>query len=660
MKKNLAKWLVNSSINPKTALALATIWTMALLAFSHFAPMRKIETRVVSPVLFHVRELLHRSPPLAPQIKIFAVDDVTVTFIRGTDLNLSQWANVMEALDSKSPKAIVVDALFGTLSADAEEDRESMERLKAVKTPIYSGAFPAPGEIFGRKTLPLEKPPYQTQTYGSDLYALPSFEASAIYGTAPSLRDVFTRPGHILYGEDEGSFYPFLKLRENRVLPHVMLLPFIDTKILGNHIDVGGTHFTLTKNGSVPINFGLRADYNKRVRPMVHLLRKEWNKVALDSVMPRDFVYLVPMFYTGNTDFKPSPIGLIPGAYSHLAILNSILTHQTVRTLEIESVLIVAFALLFTLLAWRANPLSLILALILGSFGFIAVCLLLFSYQDLIIPYLLPQVSIAGVGISLLMLRFMIADRKARMIRQALEGIVRPDALALLQRFPEKLSPSLDARERVLTVVFIDIVGFSLMVENQQPRMAFEGLQTVISEITEIIHRHGGTVNKTLGDGLLCFFGYALEANSEVSNHAEEAMGAAFAIQQNNVARILESARTPNPVFPLRVGINTGAVFMGNLGSGERLDITVVGNGVNFAKRLESACNSHLVLIGRSTYDLLGDPKTYGGALRRWISIKHKDKSVESWEFDPFFRETEVRIKADGVHEMFASSTKRS
>lgn len=652
MRKDLAKWLLNTSMNPKTTLVLTVSWVVLLLTLHAFIPSRAIEARIISPVLFEFRKLLDRDPPFHPKIKVFVVDDVTVNFLKGNELNLNQWATALNAIDSKNPKAIIIDALFGNLDTEGQEAQQDLDRLRALKTPIFTGAFPAASEIYGRFALPLNESDFSFSRYSStEAPALPDFTSQVIYGPSKVLSEFFKRTGHILYGDDEGSFYPLLRLKDSKVMPHLMLMPFQKRELNGSSIFIEEAEFNLSSDGRVPINFSQPGSYHSQVKPLVHLLNKDWEKVALDQIEEGDYVYLVPMFFTGNTDFKPSPVGLIPGAYSHLAVLNSILNKNTIRYVDAEVPMLIVFAFLLMLSAWFLSPFSLIVSLVGLSLAWIAVCLGLFAYKGLILPFLLPQLSLLTVGLSLLMQGLEIADRRARMIRQTLEGFVSPEVLVQLQKEPEKLSLSLDARERILTVMFIDIVGFSLIVEKQMPKEAFDGLQVVIKEISQIIHKHGGIVNKTLGDGLLCFFGHSIEKNKAVTNHALEAVGAAFEIQQSNVSQMLLASGSQGLSYPLRIGINTGAVFMGNLGSGERVDITVVGNGVNFAKRLESACGAHSVLVGRTTHELLGQRNEFGEAQMKLITIKHHEKTVESWEYDPFYETPEVRGMAERVFE---------
>ncbi|RYZ48769.1 MAG: adenylate/guanylate cyclase domain-containing protein, partial [Proteobacteria bacterium] len=433
-----------------------------------------------------------------------------------------------------------IDAMFSLQNMEStEEGRKALVRLKAIKTPIYTGVYASNSSIEGRVPLDLDKPAYGIASYIDPNNRIPGTEQeqidklpmgdyrkSTIYGSHASLRSVFNHAGHILYGNDEGSYFPFLRLKDNKTVPQIMLMPFDDVLFQQNRLIVNGGEIPLNADGSAPVNYLGVQKITEKVNSIYKLTLPENAKARLATVVPGDFVFIIPLFYTGNVDFKPTPVGLVPGAFLHASVLNSILQKSQLQNMEIEGILILGFAAAVAYFGWWMGPSTLVLALIAVSGTWIATCIASFSYKGMILPFLLPQTAIVGVGVSLLLQRIYIAERKARMIRSTLEGVVRPEALKMLQRNPEKLS--LQARERVVTVVFIDIVGFSLMVENQLPRVAFEGLQHLVESMTTVIHKHGGIVNKTLGDGILCFFGYSLEDNKEIGNHAEEALAAAL------------------------------------------------------------------------------------------------------------------------------------
>ncbi len=202
--------------------------------------------------------------------------------------------------------------------------------------------------------------------------------------------------------------------------------------------------------------------------------------------------------------------------------------------------------------------------------------------------------------------------------------------------------------------MFIDVVGFSLSAENMLPRLAFDTLKEILLEMGKQVHEYGGIVDKTLGDGLLCYFGYRFDRDETTTDHAEKALRCAIRIQELNMQRNLHALSVGEPLYPLRIGINTASSYLGDLGSGQKIEFTVVGNGVNFAKRLEGACDMFSVMIGITTWELIKGLEINKSAVsRRLIRIKHHKELIDAYEYDPFFDQKDVRAR---VAEAFRKS----
>ncbi|MCX6130972.1 MAG: CHASE2 domain-containing protein [Proteobacteria bacterium] len=665
MQKELSQWLQSPSISTRLVILTSLFWIVLFSAIELSPISFEAETRLVNPLLFRIRELLGQSPALNPHIKTYGIDDQTIGAIQRPQLLLNHWVALLELIDSRQPKAIVIDSLFSLIDSSVEKENSQrqilIDRLKQLKTPVITGSFASHIAIEGRVPTDLSKPAFQLSNYLKSLpnspmqpeqeaAALPiaNFQGSFVYGPQNTLQEAFSRVGNLHYGNREGRFYPFLRLSPDRGLPHIMLRALDDVYFYQGVLRVHGAELPLARDGSALVNFSSYEALRKNVRPLLLLLSKRFSHDELASISPEDYIYIVPMYYTGNVDHKPSPIGLISGAFVHLAVLNSILQQTWLRPIEAGLLFIVGFGVLAALLAWWFNPGRAIPLLLVCLVIWTLICIAGFVGPGWVLPWLSPSLSFATIGLCLVGFRVRASDRKAQYIRQALDGSVLPETLKQLAEHPEKIS--LDARERVLTVMFIDIVGFSMMVENQLPRTAFECLKNLVDELSSVIHKNGGIVNKTLGDGLLCFFGYSFEHDTESFDHAGQGLKAAIEIQQLNVYRMLKAARNHEPVFPLRIGINTAAVFMGNLGSGNRLDFTVFGNGVNFAKRLEGACLPHSVLIGPTSKELVEPLGALPKGTRRLISIKHYSEMVEAWEYDPFLDKPNLRILAEDAY----------
>lgn len=196
--------------------------------------------------------------------------------------------------------------------------------------------------------------------------------------------------------------------------------------------------------------------------------------------------------------------------------------------------------------------------------------------------------------------------------------------------------------EKNVSVMFVDIVGFSLLSQKMSSSELFSHLSSLIKDVAKIVVDHNGTIDRSLGDGILCFFGYN-EDDSRV--HARQALDAAISIQELSFNSIFNShAKGPNvPILPLRVGIHTDQVHIGNLGGQGRFDVTIIGNGVNYASRLQSACNPFRIIISENTKNVLfGKNDSIAELNKINFTVKHQKNLFAAYEYNTFFNREEM------------------
>ena len=207
----------------------------------------------------------------------------------------------------------------------------------------------------------------------------------------------------------------------------------------------------------------------------VRLLMDSKRTESLNAIKEGDYIYFMPEFFTGSTDFQQTPFGILPAGYAHLGVLNSMLNHDWLTPVDFSMGLAIIMAVLGALLAIQVSALGFAVAAVAGSGLWVSICFLSFAYQGLVFPLELPLIGFLGPLISIFVEKSRVGEKKSLFIRHALDGAIQPKKLENLARVPQKLN--LEARERVISVMFIDIVGFSLMAENQLPRIAFDSLK---------------------------------------------------------------------------------------------------------------------------------------------------------------------------------------
>jgi len=154
----------------------------------------------------------------------------------------------------------------------------------------------------------------------------------------------------------------------------------------------------------------------------------------------------------------------------------------------------------------------------------------------------------------------------------------------------------MDPHQLEASVLFIDIVGFTALSEKMQTEEINMFLNQYFTRITDVIFRNQGMLDKYIGDGLMAVFGVPVKTD----DHAERAVRTALETKRE-LAELMERS-APEKKFSIRIGINSGLVLAGNIGSPLRMDYTVIGDTVNCAARLESMAGPDQILIGEETY----------------------------------------------------------
>ena len=155
-------------------------------------------------------------------------------------------------------------------------------------------------------------------------------------------------------------------------------------------------------------------------------------------------------------------------------------------------------------------------------------------------------------------------------------------------------------RSMEATVLFADIVGFTTLAERLAPLDLAELLSAALGALTEVVFTHHGTLDKFLGDGLMAVFGAPLPR----PDHAAQAVAAALSMGPALRGALVDGGLSAP--LELRVGVNSGQMFAGRLGTPQRLEFTVLGDTVNVASRLCELCPGGDVLIGADTHEHLG------------------------------------------------------
>lgn len=272
----------------------------------------------------------------------------------------------------------------------------------------------------------------------------------------------------------------------------------------------------------------------------------------------------------------------------------------------------------YSLLRWQAHTLLLVIALV--SLGASLSQLLLNSPLQLDSP---PLTSLVSLLVLLLQLLYLAGALRSRL--QRMHGLERELAnqqgrfQLLAQDLSKYLSPQIwqvaftgqsgaqiPTRRKKLTVFFSDIKGFTDLSEELEPEDLAALLNSYLSAMSDIAARHGGTVDKFVGDSIMVFFGDPHTQGAKQDALAAVAMALDMR-KQMFVLRQQWQSLGVDKQLEIRMGINTGYCTAGSFGADSRMDYTLIGREVNLASRLESAASANEILISAETYNLVKD-----------------------------------------------------
>lgn len=241
---------------------------------------------------------------------------------------------------------------------------------------------------------------------------------------------------------------------------------------------------------------------------------------------------------------------------------------------------------------------------------------------------------------------FLVESRAKRQITGLFGQYVPPQIVQTMSKDPEHFTMAAEARE--MTVLFTDVVGFTSISEKLTPKELATFMNEYLSAMTAIIYEHGGTVDKYIGDAIMAFWGAPLHD----PDHALHAVQAALAMRKRMVSLQKEMTVQGFPEIRIGIGINSGTMRVGNMGSNYRVAYTVMGDAVNLASRLEGLTRQYdtWVIAGETTRSLID-----GFVWRELDLVRVKGKQEPVAIFEPCGTREELEQEYQGDIDEFNS-----
>ena len=380
----------------------------------------------------------------------------------------------------------------------------------------------------------------------------------------------------------EDSFWQYVEYRRiSRELIHE-LLRINPAALVNEMVPDLVEHFPEIADG---IEYFAAGITNLSGRLEMNLERYEEISSYIESIVRGRFCILGRVD-TGTTDIGSNPFhALYINVGTHGVVLDMILSEVFITPVSMPwrvlFSLVIVFMFLFASTKFPPVPRAL------SGFGItlfvILITGLLFRYTGIFFNPLLSVISLLGAVILREIISYAGSEREKQFIRKAFSTYVSNDVVREIIADPTRLQ--LGGTKRHMTAVFTDVKGFSGISEQLDPEHLVSLLNNYLTHMSDVILEKKGTIDKYIGDAIIAFFG----APIPMEDHALQACYSAIAMKKIEAElnkKILEDKTSPVPLLT-RIGINTGSMVAGNMGTENKMNYTIMGSTVNLAARLE-------------------------------------------------------------------------
>jgi adenylate cyclase len=410
--------------------------------------------------------------------------------------------------------------------------------------------------------------------------------------------------------------YPF----NGRFLPQMAVSAFLSSKNkparlqrLPKYMDIGGTHVPLDNTGNYLIHWYGRQTTCQFIKCVPFSAVIQSASAIQAGVSPplspdlfKDKFVIIGVTAAGLMDLKSTPVSDIqPGMEIWATILLNLIRNDFVKhsslLLNAFQVMIVAF-IVFLLITQihgiASHVMVLFMTVIIGAETYCA-----WRFYKLALSFTMPMCGLIVSYLTHTSFGYFIEGQAKRKISKAMARYLHPDLVQQIALAPEQVK--MGGQEVEATVMFSDIYDFTTISESFSPHELVAHLNSYFSDISGFILDHGGMLDKYTGDGIMAIFGAPLPRN----NHALLACRAAlahkdFSIQLGSGNHLSVSDKFHSRT---RLGIHSGKIVAGNIGSSRRMDYTAIGDTVNLSARLEAVNKIYKtkIIISDATFGLI-------------------------------------------------------
>lgn len=585
-----------------------------------------------------------------PKIKIIAIDQSSLDYFAEQEKIYWPWPRslyvpVIEFLRSAGAKGVAFDLIFTDDVGRVEEDTQLAASLKG-QMPVVQAFVPRAAEIEVSQRAELERVLRNFASHRADQYLLsdssPHYLSARL--PAPELLESSITLGSVVAEADEDSIF-------RRAIPGGWLgatpflsLPFsLYERSMPQGHTLGDLLTRADGEGKFLIHFHGQAGTYEMYS--IHSIINSWLRIQegetpdVDLEQFKDSFVFIGATAPGLLDLRSVPLG---GAFSgvevNATILDNLLSGTFLRDAPMSAVLL---ALVVTLGVVTLGAVSTrrvcVMSAATAPFVWGALCFI-GATLGWWIPMVVPMIALATAVSLGFLVQYQLEGKQHRFVRAAFQHFVSADVVERIVQNPTLLA--LGGERREMTMFFADVEGFTTLSEKMEPADLVRFINRLLSEVTDIIVAHEGTIDKYEGDAVIAFWNAPLPNPEHRARAVEAAIACQVRMQELSGSFSAEFGMKPR----LRIGLNTGIVTVGNFGSRKRFNYTVIGDAVNLAARLEGTNKvfGTRILVSETTHEGLSSRFTW----RRVGEVAVKGKSRSTTLFEPLDPQLEGRMIA--------------
>ncbi len=329
-------------------------------------------------------------------------------------------------------------------------------------------------------------------------------------------------------------------------------------------------------------------------------------------------------------DFLPTPFGIMSGVEVNANSFETLKENKLLKDVPAAAglALILVFNLLAALSIIRIRRFSLLALALVSLLLFIILASFSAFYFLIIFPVLYVLIGFIITSIVMLSFQYMLESKEKRFIRKTFQYYLSADVIEELVGHPEKLQ--LGGEMRTVSILFSDVRGFTNISEAMTPKQLTAFMCEYFTGTSDILMEKRGVIDKYIGDAIMAFWGAPLHNPHHAEDACMAAMGMLQRLKEDNITR---EARGEPPIA-IGVGINTGDVVVGNMGSLKRFNYTIIGDDVNFTSRLEGLTKQYGIscIISETTNALIKGAKGLYTRELDDVIVKGKKKPKKIFE----------------------------